>query len=93
MGRYVDALEELRRQSGACLLVVHHQPRNGLLPRRRSGPHTTGNALDVDPISLEGQNQYVATMILRVGLRAWLDERDPDRGVIASSRGRCRGRR
>ena len=29
MGRFVDALEELRRQSGACILVVHHEPRNG----------------------------------------------------------------
>ena len=29
MGRFVDALEDLRRQSGACILVVHHEPRNG----------------------------------------------------------------
>jgi hypothetical protein len=29
MGRFVDALEDVRRQCGACILVVHHEPRNG----------------------------------------------------------------
>ena len=29
MGRFVEVLERLRRESGACLLVVHHEPRNG----------------------------------------------------------------
>lgn len=29
MGRFVDALERLRYESGACLLVAHHEPRNG----------------------------------------------------------------
>jgi hypothetical protein len=29
MGRFVDALEQLRRRSAACVLIVHHEPRNG----------------------------------------------------------------
>jgi AAA domain len=29
MGMFVDALEVLRRDCGACILVVHHEPRNG----------------------------------------------------------------
>jgi hypothetical protein len=29
MGRFVDALEHLRRQSGACVLTVHHEARAG----------------------------------------------------------------
>jgi len=29
MGVFVDALEELRRRSEACILPVHHEPRNG----------------------------------------------------------------
>jgi AAA domain len=29
MGRFVDNLEILRRHSGACILTVHHEPRNG----------------------------------------------------------------
>ncbi|SNR49693.1 AAA domain-containing protein [Haloechinothrix alba] len=29
MGTFVDALEQLRTASGACILVVHHEPRNG----------------------------------------------------------------
>jgi hypothetical protein len=29
MGRFVDALEQLRRHSSACILIVHHEPRNG----------------------------------------------------------------
>lgn len=29
MGEFVDRLERLRRASGACVLVVHHQGRNG----------------------------------------------------------------
>ncbi|MFD3399435.1 AAA family ATPase [Kribbella sp. NPDC058693] len=29
MGLFVEALERLRRESGACVLVVHHEPRNG----------------------------------------------------------------
>jgi AAA domain len=29
MGVFVDKLEQLRRLYGACLLLVHHQPRNG----------------------------------------------------------------
>jgi AAA domain-containing protein len=28
MGLFVDSLERLRRESGACILVVHHEPRN-----------------------------------------------------------------
>ena len=28
MGRFVETLEALRRASGACILVVHHEPRN-----------------------------------------------------------------
>ena len=29
MGEFVDGLEQLRQQCGACVLVVHHEPRNG----------------------------------------------------------------
>jgi hypothetical protein len=29
MGRFVDALEVIRRACGACILVIHHEPRNG----------------------------------------------------------------
>lgn len=29
MGLFVEALEELRRHSSACVLAVHHEPRNG----------------------------------------------------------------
>jgi hypothetical protein len=29
MGCFVEALDALRRHSGACVLVVHHEPRNG----------------------------------------------------------------
>jgi hypothetical protein len=29
MGVFVDALEALRRASSSCILVVHHEPRNG----------------------------------------------------------------
>jgi hypothetical protein len=29
MGRFVDNLEHIRRHTGACVLVVHHEPRNG----------------------------------------------------------------
>jgi hypothetical protein len=29
MGRFVDSLDQLRRHSAACILVVHHEPRNG----------------------------------------------------------------
>jgi hypothetical protein len=29
MGRLVEALEHLRRRTGACILVVHHEPRTG----------------------------------------------------------------
>jgi hypothetical protein len=29
MGRFVEVLEGLRRSCGACILIVHHTPRNG----------------------------------------------------------------
>ena len=29
MGKFVDALETIRQESGATMLVVHHEPRNG----------------------------------------------------------------
>ncbi len=29
MGRFVDTLGELRKTTGACILIVHHMPRNG----------------------------------------------------------------
>jgi uncharacterized membrane protein len=29
MGRFVDNLEILRRQTGACIMIVHHEPRAG----------------------------------------------------------------
>jgi RecA-family ATPase len=29
MGRFVDNLEKIRRHTGACVMPVHHEPRNG----------------------------------------------------------------
>ena len=29
MGRFVDNLEQIRRHTGACVMPVHHEPRNG----------------------------------------------------------------
>jgi AAA domain len=36
MGLLVDALERIREASGACVLCVHHEPRNGEHPRGHS---------------------------------------------------------
>jgi predicted transcriptional regulator len=52
MGQFVDALEELRRQSGACILVVHHEPRNG--ENLRGSTALEGAATTIMRVSKDG---------------------------------------
>lgn len=45
MGLLVDALEVIREASGACVLAVHHEPRNGEHPRGHSTIDGAGTTL------------------------------------------------
>ena len=45
MGLLVDALERIREPSGACVLPVHHEPRNSENPRGHSSMDGAGTGL------------------------------------------------
>jgi AAA domain len=45
MGQLVEALEVIREASGACVLPVHHEPRNGEHPRGHSTMDGAGTTL------------------------------------------------
>jgi AAA domain len=45
MGLLVDALERIREPSGACVLPVHHEPRNSENPRGHSSMDGAGTTL------------------------------------------------
>ena len=45
MGLLVDAAEYIREKSGACVLLVHHEPRNGEHPRGHSVMDGAGTTL------------------------------------------------
>lgn len=45
MGLLVDAIERIRGRSGACVLLVHHEPRNGEHPRGHSTMDGAGTTL------------------------------------------------
>jgi RecA-family ATPase len=52
MGQFVDALDELRSHSGACILVVHHEPRNG--ENLRGSTALEGAATTIIRVSKDG---------------------------------------
>jgi hypothetical protein len=52
MGVFVDSLEQLRRESGACILIVHHEPRNG--EHLRGSIALEGAAISIIRVSKDG---------------------------------------
>jgi hypothetical protein len=58
MGRFVDALEELRRQCGACILIVHHEPRNS--ENLRGSTALEGAATTILRVSKDGTMVEIA---------------------------------
>lgn len=52
MGMFVDALERLRQASGACILAVHHEPRNG--ENLRGSTALEGAATSILRVSKDG---------------------------------------
>jgi hypothetical protein len=53
MGRFVDSLEQVRTASGACLLIVHHEPRNG--ENLRGSTALEGAATTIIRVAKDGQ--------------------------------------
>jgi hypothetical protein len=53
MGRFVDSLEQVRAASGACILVVHHEPRTG--ENLRGSTALEGAATTIMRVSKDGQ--------------------------------------
>jgi hypothetical protein len=52
MGLFVDALEQLRRASAACIMPVHHEPRNG--ENLRGSTALEGAAASILRVSKDG---------------------------------------
>lgn len=59
MGQFVDSLEILRRGSKACILVVHHEPRNG--ENLRGSTALEGAATTILRVCKDGEAITVAT--------------------------------
>ena len=74
MGTFVERLEELRRASGACVLVVHHQGRSGEHMRGSTALEGAANTVirvtkDEDEITLECVKQKDAPEFDKIHLR------------------------
>ena len=59
MGQFVDALEQLRGRSGACILAVHHEPRTG--ENLRGSTALEGAATTILRASKEGDQVTVSS--------------------------------
>jgi hypothetical protein len=74
MGLFVERLEELRRSCGACVLVVHHQGRNGEHMRGSTALEGAANTVikvtkEDDLIDLECSKQKDAVEFDKIKLR------------------------